>query len=64
MSRFPDVIIPDNRSAFISHVFKKSVKLELIHPVIITLCHPQANGQAERKVPTNKDALKKAVRGK
>ena len=58
MSRFPDVIIPDNGSAFISHVFKKSVKLELIHPVIITLHHPQANGQAERKVPTNKDALK------
>ena len=50
MSRFPDVIIPDNGSAFISHVFKKSVKLELIHPVIITLCHPQANGQAERMV--------------
>lgn len=58
MPGFLDVITPDNESAFISYVFKKSVKLELIQSVIITLHYLQANGQAERKVQTTKDVLK------
>lgn len=55
---FPDVITYDNRSAFISYMFKKFVKLDLIQFVFMTLHHPQANAQAKRKVQTFKDALK------
>lgn len=40
MSIFPGVIIPDNGSAFISYVFTKSVKPELIQLVTNTLHHP------------------------
>lgn len=58
MPGFLDVISPDNESAFISYVFNKSVRLELIQSVIITLDHLQANGQAERKVQTTQDVMK------
>ena len=56
----PDVIVSDNGSQFMSHIFRSFCSRNNIEQKFSPPYHPQSNGQAERFVDTFKRALLKA----
>ncbi|XP_058879113.1 uncharacterized protein K02A2.6-like [Acipenser ruthenus] len=55
----PDVLVPDNGTAFTSAEFKEFVQRNPIRHLTVAPYHPSSNGQAEHMVQTTREALKR-----
>lgn len=57
------IIVPDNGPQFKSDEFRKFLESGLIRHITSAPFHPSTNGQAERKVRTTKDSLRRIIDG-
>ncbi|KAK8773316.1 hypothetical protein V5799_012151 [Amblyomma americanum] len=59
----PDIVVSDNRPAFVSDVYAIFLKKNEVRRMLVPLYHPASNGAAERAFQTVKRNLQKAGPG-